>query len=552
MAYDKYQKLKLQYSYNGNYWSDVVPPRYKVGELIEENSPDCGGYNTIYRWYALPDEYVCEGYNKHYKEVYQQSKNEGLTWTNVSPEQTRTGALIEANSIDCGYGISWEVVPDEYICETRTASEQWVVIPDEYVCDGSNKYYKEKLRYCYNNECFDSAPLETRAGQIYLAGCTMDECMNGTPRYQWVEDGDIMVSGDIRYIVEKEQISYDCGNSWENTGNTKNKYIGLINTKYITADVLDDVNYYDEIKDNEGGSISYVWTNVGKGKILTSDNLVFDLNTRTVYKAENIRTTDIYGTVSCYSSKNPIGATLNDYYYNVDTKEFKTLVMTKSVDPGVYDIKIVNHNSVSSNIIDTHLNCKNSCLDNNHMFYYHNNYFYCNIPGYDNIGYDSFVKIKDDGSEIVNVGVEHHLFPAYNDAYWIDEKYIYIIRSGSYYKYDKEGYILVEYSIGWRPDTGGVEIYNLPSYNYAPYKLVSRDDKTYTILTGDASYKSSYKIYTRYNDVFYIIDAYMKHFYNGALDYIEFYVLGIYNGVVLMTGVDSRDNINRYYFYKLN
>ena len=105
MAYNKYKKLKLQYSYGtGDAWKDVIPPRYKAGELIEENSPDCGGVNKIYRWYALPNDYICDGYNKYYKEVYQVSTDEGLTWENVNPLQTRTGQLKEANSIDCGYG----------------------------------------------------------------------------------------------------------------------------------------------------------------------------------------------------------------------------------------------------------------------------------------------------------------------------------------------------------------------------------------------------------------------------------------------------------------
>lgn len=104
MAYDKYKKLKLQYTYGpGDAWKDVMPPRYKAGELIEENSPDCGGVSSIYRWYALPDEYICEGFNKYYKEVYQVSTDEGLTWENVTPLQTRMGQLIEANSIDCGF-----------------------------------------------------------------------------------------------------------------------------------------------------------------------------------------------------------------------------------------------------------------------------------------------------------------------------------------------------------------------------------------------------------------------------------------------------------------
>lgn len=122
MAGDKYQKLKLQYTYGpgDGYWMDVEPPQYKMGELIEKNSPDCGGVQKIYRWYALPDEYICNGYNKYYKEVYQVSTNDGFTWENVTPLQTRTGQLIEANSIDCGYGITWELVQDEYICEETT------------------------------------------------------------------------------------------------------------------------------------------------------------------------------------------------------------------------------------------------------------------------------------------------------------------------------------------------------------------------------------------------------------------------------------------------
>lgn len=102
MAYDKYKKLKLQYTYGpGDSWKDVMPPQYKAGELIEQNSPDCGGVNKIYRWYALPDEYICEGNNKYYKEVYQVSDDGGKNWINVSPEQSRTGQLKETYSPDC-------------------------------------------------------------------------------------------------------------------------------------------------------------------------------------------------------------------------------------------------------------------------------------------------------------------------------------------------------------------------------------------------------------------------------------------------------------------
>lgn len=169
MAYDKYQKLKLQYTYGpgDGYWADVKPPRYKAGELIEKNSPDCGGVNKLYRWYALPDEFICDGYNKYYKEVYQISTDEGFTWENVKPLQTRTGQLIEANSIDCGYGITWELVEDEYICEETSLTETWTIIPNEYQCLGNKRYFIEKLQYCYEGKCIDSDPLETRIGDLY-------------------------------------------------------------------------------------------------------------------------------------------------------------------------------------------------------------------------------------------------------------------------------------------------------------------------------------------------------------------------------------------------
>lgn len=148
MANDKYVKLIKQYSEDGgNTWYDSNPPEYKRGDLIETDSPDCGAAVLQYRWFAKGEDYYnCEGYNKYYKEWYQYSYN-GKDWFDVEPEQTRTGSLIEQNSIDCDYGIEWIPVEDQYICKEYITDPiyQYNISPDEFICEGYDKY--EKLVY---------------------------------------------------------------------------------------------------------------------------------------------------------------------------------------------------------------------------------------------------------------------------------------------------------------------------------------------------------------------------------------------------------------------
>ena len=229
MAYDKYQKLKLQYTYGpGDAWVDVKPPRYKAGELIEKNSPDCGGVNRLYRWYALPDEFICDGYNKYYKEVYQISTDEGFTWENVKPLQTRTGQLIEENSIDCGYGITWELVEDEYICEETEMEEKWVTMIGEYTCEGETMYSVEKLQYCTSDgRCFDSDPLETRKGEAMVVECEENKCIENVDEYKWEDDELNLISGEIIYKTQKEYTKKTCDEEWTPTGNVRKIATGI-------------------------------------------------------------------------------------------------------------------------------------------------------------------------------------------------------------------------------------------------------------------------------------------------------------------------------------
>lgn len=101
----KYYKVYYEVSYdNGVTWEHVVPEQTKRGNLIESASTDCGYIEYQYRWYQAPaSDYMCSGTTKYYKEYYQVSTDGGVTWENVTPEQTRQGSVIETQSTDCGY-----------------------------------------------------------------------------------------------------------------------------------------------------------------------------------------------------------------------------------------------------------------------------------------------------------------------------------------------------------------------------------------------------------------------------------------------------------------
>ena len=104
--WSKYRVQKKQIYQNGG-WVDTDPLQTRTGEKIGEydSFSGCSGYDILYRWQpANPNEdWACSGYTKYYKEYYQVSYDNGSTWVNVVPEQTRTGDLVQNYSYDCGY-----------------------------------------------------------------------------------------------------------------------------------------------------------------------------------------------------------------------------------------------------------------------------------------------------------------------------------------------------------------------------------------------------------------------------------------------------------------
>lgn len=118
--YCKYDRYRRYVSYDGGLtWNPLN--EFVTGELIEENSLECG-YEFKYRWELSESEYQCDGYDKYSVEVYQISYDDGMSWSDAYPRQTRKGSIIERNSTDCGYKpiepmYRWVEVEGEYECE---------------------------------------------------------------------------------------------------------------------------------------------------------------------------------------------------------------------------------------------------------------------------------------------------------------------------------------------------------------------------------------------------------------------------------------------------
>lgn len=107
MASCKYYKLVRQVSYDsGVTWISL--DEYQKGDLYENDSPDCGGGITQYRWVNVSGEYTCVGTTKYQKTKKQQSTDGGQTWVDVNPPEYSTGAVIERDSSDCGGGSGYE------------------------------------------------------------------------------------------------------------------------------------------------------------------------------------------------------------------------------------------------------------------------------------------------------------------------------------------------------------------------------------------------------------------------------------------------------------
>lgn len=104
--YKRYQKLE-------RYVNGQPTGEYRQGDLIDvkdyESQEDCE-HNAQYRW-ADSGATICDGYALHKQEILQKSYDQGETWTDVSPRQTRLGEMLDQFSSECGATVlySWRV-----------------------------------------------------------------------------------------------------------------------------------------------------------------------------------------------------------------------------------------------------------------------------------------------------------------------------------------------------------------------------------------------------------------------------------------------------------
>ena len=101
LAFDKYIDEYVNVTFDSGSTYQIVST---TSILVEQNSAYCGYIPPTgprYRW--TNSGTTCVGYDKYNLQVYEVSYDSGATWSAVTPTETQTGSLIEANSEDCGY-----------------------------------------------------------------------------------------------------------------------------------------------------------------------------------------------------------------------------------------------------------------------------------------------------------------------------------------------------------------------------------------------------------------------------------------------------------------
>ena len=270
-----YSRTRQQASYDrGQTWDWTEPAVYNYGDVIEENSPQCG--YPIYQWITVEGATMCgtdeaTKYNQYGVEKEQVSTDNGISWTDTGKQ--REGKMIENLSLKCGYVPQWKFEFTSISCANQIPSDAQsaiarVVESTEY-CEKGNKYNRSKIELSTDN---GTTWAKTDDCEITLLESASTECGYAE---QWVTiDGEYVCGdGDSRYTKyhkEKKQVSYDSGATWNDTDETRKG--DVIEEMSIDCGYNDSITVVTYIDD------TYKYFDIAgflmKGELTTSSNTI--------------------------------------------------------------------------------------------------------------------------------------------------------------------------------------------------------------------------------------------------------------------------------------
>ena len=256
LLYQKYEKRGNQPfhpSYPVEYSVDGNGTMQKV--LKMQNDPNCNAVDpTRYQWVIVTGDYMCSGTTKCQKEKEQRSDDFGQTWSDTG--NYRAGAVIETNSVDCG----WQ--PPQY----RTVS-------GTPYCD-----VYTKMADTYNQVSYDGGTTWENTG---VTGKTVIEYNSpecGYPIYQWVDTDNYICEEETPIDYGYVDLGLPSGTLWadRNVGARNVGDEGLFfrwgATKGFTSAQAEDSTFVENAPQEYNAKYEPYWGSSGLTKLRPEDD----------------------------------------------------------------------------------------------------------------------------------------------------------------------------------------------------------------------------------------------------------------------------------------
>lgn len=402
----------------------------------------------------------------------------------------------------------------------------WIVVENEYFCIRENdntytRYQKLQAHDKITNEPIDP-PIYIYGDKI-TDGCTEEEC-NGKPRYQDLFDRTEVIGG-WQIDVYLTQVSYDCGNTWEDfeeynkinepkspEDSFENNY--FVFNDAVTSSCANDINiersYWIIGDDNE-----LYFLDLYSGKTFYK----LDFETKSIKKIGEIseewfRSHDMYCneayryTYTLHSEAQYI-FNCSQPHYNHTTGELTYLYRTDSDKGDSFGIS--SYNILNGETSEQILKSYSEDISNANAYYYYNGHFYASVYlSKSNKAY--YYKISEETHEVTE-------FKPSKDAIWYNttgsytwyldynKNVIYVINGGTKYTYSMEDY--QEISRTAEPiNISYTKVENeIPSWQFSNSPQMIYDNICSPIYTGVNPNKSVAHAIYLYGDMYYLPES---------------------------------------------